>query len=229
MTNFLHDIDKRQLLAEFEDLLRALPGRDADSLERESWEGRALALVNLWSSSRAITFEAALKRAMDWGALKADLGHRDVMRILHQARHELRLQSVGPLSVAVDDGGVFAYFDGLRKIIEEADRDVLFVDPYLDAEFVSRYLPHIRAGTLVRLLTRERIAQLLPAVAAMSQESGLSIEVRTAAGFHDRYVLIDSSRCYQSGASFKVQGWCQEGTNDPNSDRRRLRRGTQYL
>jgi len=97
----------------------------------------------------------------------------------------------------------FDYFDEIRKVLETAQRDVLFVDPYLDAEFVSRYLGHIPAGVSIRLLARERIQTLIPAVELYAKQSNTKIEVRSAAGFHDRYLFVDNSGCYQSGASFK--------------------------
>ena len=53
------------------------------------------------------------------------------------------------------------------------------------------------------LLARERLATLLPAVALLREQISLAIEVRSAASFHDRYVFVDRSECYQSGASFK--------------------------
>lgn len=82
-------------------------------------------------------------------------------------------------------------------------RDLLFVDPYLDADFVSRYLPHVAAGVAIRLLAREKLATLLPAVDAFVKQTGRKIEVRSAQGFHDRYLIVDGASCYQSGASFK--------------------------
>jgi hypothetical protein len=113
------------------------------------------------------------------------------------------LKTVGPLTIAVDQGGVFDYFDEVRKVIESAKSDLLFVDPYLDAEFVSRYLPHVSQDVTVRLLARERLPTLLPAVAMLRQQAGLTVAVRSATGFHDRYVFVDRAACYQSGASFK--------------------------
>lgn len=98
---------------------------------------------------------------------------------------------------------MFDYFDEVRKLIESAKSDLLFVDPYLDAEFVSRYLPHVPDGTAVRLLARERIASLKSAVVAFSAQANIAVEVRTSPGFHDRYVFVDGLACYQSGASFK--------------------------
>jgi hypothetical protein len=40
-------------------------------------------------------------------------------------------------------------------------------------------------------------------VELLQQQNGLAIEVRSAGGFHDRYVFVDRLSCYQSGASFK--------------------------
>lgn len=35
------------------------------------------------------------------------------------------------------------------------------------------------------------------------KQSHAKVEVRSASGFHDRYVFVDKAVCYQSGASFK--------------------------
>ena len=113
------------------------------------------------------------------------------------------MKTVGPISVGVSQGLVFDYFDEIRKIVEIAKQDLLFVDPYLDAEFVSRYLGHVSVGVTTRLLAREKLATLLPAVDLFAKQLKAAIEVRSAPNFHDRYVFVDRTACYQSGASFK--------------------------
>jgi hypothetical protein len=113
------------------------------------------------------------------------------------------MDTVGPINVAFGSGTPFYYFDEVRKILETARTEVFFVDPYLDSEFVSRYLGHIATGVNVRLLAREKLSTLLPAVRLFARQHGLKIEVRSAQGFHDRYVFIDQSQGYHSGASFK--------------------------
>ena len=114
---------------------------------------------------------------------------------------------VGPLSVVVDKGQVFEYFDEQRKVIEPARKELFFVDPYLDAEFVTRYLPHVAAGTGVRLLVgSKRTATLLPAVDLFAKQSSLGISVRSSNAFHDRHLFVDQPECYVSGASFKDGG-----------------------
>ena len=161
-----------------------------------------------WDSTRsALYFEPEVRRYSSLFA-NADrvnfqpLRH-SLLMLLHQAENDLRLRISGPLSDGVEAGRVFEYFDELRKLIESARSDLLFVDPYIDAEFVSRYLPHVPDGTTVRILTRERLLTLKPAVIAFVAQTGRSIEVRTASGFHDRYLFVDSQAGYQSGASFK--------------------------
>ena len=63
-------------------------------------------------------------------------GFQRALALLHEARHDLRMETVGPVSVPLAHGQVFDYFDEVRKVIEMAKQDLLFVDPYLDAEFV---------------------------------------------------------------------------------------------
>lgn len=196
-----------QLLAEIEDLLRTTPSRETirnTTQENYAWFGRLSAVIEAWNLPKSITLTGALIKIHDGrAAQQASQGYSEMMTLLHQARHDLRMKTVGPLNIAVDQGMVFDYFDELRKVIEQAKQEVLFVDPYLDAEFVSRYLENVSSGVTIRLLAREKLSTLLPAVDAFAQQSKKKVEVRSAPNFHDRYIFIDKSACYQSGASFK--------------------------
>ena len=107
------------------------------------------------------------------------------------------------MSVGVETGHVFDYFDEVRRMIESAKIDLFFVDAYIDAEFVSRYLPHVPVGTGIRILAREKLSSLRPAIATFVAQTSREIEIRTVSGFHDRYVFVDGISCFQSGASFK--------------------------
>ncbi len=136
-------------------------------------------------------------------AQQASEGYSQLMMLLHQARNDLRMKSIGSVNIAVGAGGVFDYFDEIRRVIEGATTDVFFIDPYLDAEFVSRYLAHVPDGASIRLLAREKLKTLVPAVDVFVQQHNANISVKSSSGFHDRYVFVDNSECYQSGASFK--------------------------
>jgi hypothetical protein len=197
---------KEQLLAEIEDLLRTMPPRPTlrhETDENLSWLGRGAALVQEWNPANVAAFRGYLDQFGSRTGQEVSEGYRKLMTMLHQARNDLRLQTVGPVSIAMQRGMVFDYFDEIRKLVETAQQDLLFVDPYLDAEFVSRYLVHVPAAVVIRLLAREKLGTLLPAVDAFVQQSERGIEVRSAPGFHDRYMFVDRGSCYQSGASFK--------------------------
>ena len=195
-----------QLLAEIEDLIRTMPDRATirhQTPDNFAWFGRSAALVAQWNSAKAIAFDGHLRLVHATNAMAAGHAVTSMLLMLQQARHDLRLKSIGPLSVSVSQGAVFDYFDELRKVLEGAKAELLFVDPYIDAEFVSRYLPQVASGVIVRLLGRERMSTLLPAVQLFRQQSGAQIEVRSSSSLHDRFVFVDKSLCFQSGASFK--------------------------
>jgi hypothetical protein len=197
---------KEQLLAEIEDLLRTTPLQETirDSTEENlAWFGRVSAAIESWDVRKAPFVTLYTGHIHAFLAYGASEGFARLRTLLYQARSDLRMQTLGSANVAVPCGMVFDYFDEIRNIVELAREDLLFVDPYLDAEFVSRYLPQISAGVTTRLFTREKLPALLPAVDTFARQYGLSIEVRSAPSFHDRYVFVDKRACYQSGASFK--------------------------
>jgi hypothetical protein len=185
------------LLAEIEDLIRTQPTPhefergDPDTVE---WAGRAFA-------EGVVATQAAI-HATSQSMVHTHLGVTSLVRLLNKARADLRFE-FGTTDVVVQTGMVFQYFDELRRVIELASVEVFFVDPYLDADFVGRYLPHVRKGVAIRLLAREKMSVLLPAVDAFVVQEKVSVKVRSGAKFHDRYLFIDKRSCYQSGASFK--------------------------
>jgi hypothetical protein len=195
-----------RVLLEIDDLLRNRPSADQLGSSEDavtSWIGRFKAAIEAWDRTKAI-----------WYVLDHKLGsfqvrehyqaHRMMLAMLQEARSAIQLATGGgPLSAALAKGAVFDYFEEIRGIITRSTSDVFFVDPYLDADFVSRYLPHVPSGVRIRLLGRKGLAGLLPAVEAFADQHGCAIEVRTADNFHDRYVFIDGKECFQSGASFK--------------------------
>ncbi len=198
-----------QLLIEVEDLLKTMPPRGFirhATEENLSWFGRAQAVVGQWKEEFSNLMWQYQERIHGTAASDANVALSGLITLLQRARHDLRMQTQGPINVAVAQGMVFDYFDEIRKKIELSTQELFFIDPYLDAEFISRYLPHVPAGVTTRLLAREKLATLLPAVDAFVQQHKAKVEVRSAPNFHDRYLLVDRTDCYQSGASFKDGG-----------------------
>jgi hypothetical protein len=196
------------LLAEVEDIIRCAPTLDAYSADSGSdehlaWMGRAAAAVERWDPVKGPRLEMALSQVPSEYGDPCQKALSTVKTLLHQARADMALE-LRRGSIVVPQGHVFDYFDEVRKVIEQSRNDVFFVDPYLDAEFVSRYLTHVPAGVTIRLLTHpKRLPTLLPAVDALVTQSGARVSVRASETLHDRYVFVDRAACYLSGASFK--------------------------
>src|SRR5262245_21022521 len=111
-------LTKEQLLAEFEDLIRTMPERQRlghFSDDVLAWRGRAAALVEPWSVPKTIALGTALTNIDSGGARGHDIGHKNLVSLLHEARFALRAETVGPVSVVINEGGVFDYFDEVRK------------------------------------------------------------------------------------------------------------------
>lgn len=197
---------KEDLLIEVEDLLRNVPNGATithDLEENYSWFGRVAAVIGAWNKIKAVSLPFHMNDITGYNVIDAKIGLGKIRTLLHEARHDLRMQTVGPVSVAIQKGMVFDYFDEIRKVISTASLDIFFIDPYLDAEFVSRYLSSCPRGVAIRLLSDKKLSTLLPAVDAFNQQHQTKIQVRSTLGIHDRYLLIDGKSCYQSGASFK--------------------------
>ncbi len=210
-------MNNANLLAEVEDLLRTSPAQSA-FMEQEndevlSWLGRVAAVLEKWDPIRSAGLDSQIsdlhaRPNVLESRMQLDRhgpAYRKIRTLLFEAQHDLQMKTVGSLSTPIPAKKPFVYFDEVRKITEQAREDLLFVDPYLDAEFVSRYLPQIKGAVRVRLLTsKKKLSSLRPAVETFVAESKLEVQVRSvSSGLHDRFVFVDKRRCYQSGASFK--------------------------
>jgi hypothetical protein len=109
--------------------------------------------------------------------------------------------------------GVHQDLDALQvvgKLLAEARRDVLVVDPYMDSKVFTDFGPTAPPGVSVRLLTDShytRIEAVRPAMLRWIQQFGNSrpIEVRLSAAraLHDRLIFADGSKVWSLTQSLK--------------------------
>jgi hypothetical protein len=204
----LGKIEPERLLQEVEALMRTMPPQSnlRDSSEEvHAWFGRLRAVVEAWDTAESTLLTLNIGTMRGPNSNLSNVASQAIQDLLHHARAALQLKTNVSPSAVIDHGKVFDYFNELRKIVEAAVADIFFVDPYLDADFAERYLPSVKSGVGIRLLARERLNSLIPAVRLFNSQHGSNAQVRSAPGFHDRFVFVDAD-CYQSGASFKDGG-----------------------
>ena len=202
MSNF----DKSQLLAEIEDLIRTAPPLltlHQGEQEQFAWLGRASLLVRRWNPNRGVIFDSEVRTLHAGRSYDPAVSIAEIFTTLHEARQDLRLNVVGPLTIAVQHGAVFDYFDEVRKVMGAAQSELFFVDPYMESEFVSRYIVQVPSSIRIRLLGKKSIPSLLPAVELIRKQNRINIEVRSNPNLHDRFLFVDSRNGFHSGASFK--------------------------
>ncbi len=195
-----------QLLIEIENVLRDTPPREnfyRDKIDNSDWLGRAASVIYNWNMAKAIMFDHHIRCLDTRVANNKEKAINGIFTMLKEASYDLRLKTGGPKIVNIDQGYVFDYYDEVRKLIETAKRDLLFVDSYLDAEFASRYLPNVSKGVVIRLLTYNYLNKLSPAIHLLRKQNNLTIEIRSAQNLHERYIFVDKTSCYLSGPSFK--------------------------
>lgn len=203
----MKNIPPESLLSSVNDLIRTMPtisefeGNFASTAE---WCGRADAIVSAWDSINGVTFSSEVRNLAVGSKAFRPHAHASVLRWLNRVRYDLMLTADPSLVIPVEKGAEFQYFNEVRKVVESAKSDILFVDPYLDADFVSRYLPFVSKSAKVRLLSKKDIEQLVAAAKMFHAEHSTSIEIRKASQFHDRYIFVDGTRCFQSGTSFSA-------------------------
>lgn len=197
-------------------LLRgALSSRPEDpwSEERASWFGEVAGIISAHNQIRGRWFDALIPSvtALPSGepnsiSMSATLNAQ--RNFIVRARAELtrlELTTNAFTSRQLDAGSMHDYFEEIRELIAGATQQVLFVDPYIDASFVRRYLPQIPTGIAVRLLTSEKQESALrEPLQLYTQQHSRSVALRVFphSTLHDRYLFVDD-RVYQSGASFK--------------------------
>ena len=103
------------------------------------------------------------------------------------------------MEIFVSKGEVFTAFRALQQILQQARSEVIIIDPYVDVQVLD-HIAALDPVIKVQLITEHIKGMFRAAYAKLMQQRG-NLEVRTAAHFHDRFVILDGSACYQLGSS----------------------------
>jgi hypothetical protein len=95
----------------------------------------------------------------------------------------------------------------LRTVFDEAKSTLTIIDAYADTTLFQMLAKRPLAGLIVRILCSKYASSVVAeAKAFMAQHSGVTVEVREAKDFHDRFIIIDGGSCVHVGSSIKDAG-----------------------
>lgn len=95
----------------------------------------------------------------------------------------------------------------IKKVLGLANTAVSIIDPYLDGSIFQMLRSNQTVPLAVNLLSSKLPSDFaLEARKFASQHSTISLEIRKTKEFHDRFIIINNSRCFHIGASIKDAG-----------------------
>jgi hypothetical protein len=207
--SILRTIDDEALFKQLHALVNKMPHFKVLDDDSRRWLGRLSALVQetgsisdqVALSSNATRLEKPLLREGSVAEIK---------NILFRALAFAELGAPSAVQGAfIAAGNQFDAFSAVSKILGEAKRTVLFVDPYMDATALTDFAVLAPEGILVRLLADEAAikASLEPAIPRWLKQQGgarpLEVRVAAARSLHDRSIQIDQTAAWIATQSFK--------------------------
>lgn len=153
-------ISAEQCVSQLEDLLGQVP-IDTYSEQALEWFADVAGTVGAYSVGEAIPLTVLMPSISDTHAgLRSPVFAGNRERACTQFKmhtrslyRKLRLETNIFVTVQFEPGSVHDYFEEVRQLLSSATHDVLFIDPWINAEFAVRYLPQVPDGVVVRLLT----------------------------------------------------------------------------
>lgn len=104
-------------------------------------------------------------------------------------------------------GTEYDSYRAIKQVIQDAKQTIAIVDPYLDGTIFTMLATSVASALSVKLLTAKVPADFaLEAAMFRKQFPQFALEARKTADFHDRFIIIDDSRCWHIGASIKDAG-----------------------
>lgn len=134
----------------------------------------------------------------------------NLMLILHKVLGKAELAApAGVRGSFIPVGAAFDAYASISKILKDAKKEVLIVDPYMDETVITDYASSIPNGVVLRILSDEYSAKssLQAAVKNWVKQHGDApkIEVRLTGPkeLHDRAIFIDSKTVWTVSQSIK--------------------------
>lgn len=95
----------------------------------------------------------------------------------------------------------------IRKIFQEPSKSIYIIDPYIDSSLFMILKTISDHSIEVRILTYKTSSDFtLETRKFLSQHNNFSVKLKTTREFHDRFLVIDDTKCWHIGCSLKDAG-----------------------
>lgn len=206
-------IEPDRLYFEIGYLLNEMPDMQTTAWQLEEgqrWFGRASALIEqAGNATEAIAFNMAVdslhSQLLFPGAVQK------INSILYRALARAEMAASSEARAAfIPVGEGFTAFAAISKIVREAQRTVMFVDPYAEANLMTEFAVLVPEAVLTLVLADAGAKKptLAPAVRYWKEQyrAARPLEARLAPerSLHDRLIIVDDQVAWSIGQSFNA-------------------------
>ncbi len=128
-----------------------------------------------------------------------------MVSVLRSAVKQLRWRLPDPNQVFLSAGSQHDAYVEIRKIVQHGTAEIFVVDPYVDHTLWA-LLTNLPKACKIRVLTEHLKGDFVLEGKKFCAQHGNTIEVRQNSNYHDRFIILDGSRCFHLGASIKNAG-----------------------
>lgn len=130
---------------------------------------------------------------------------RGMMAAVNSAVQQLRWRLPDPTQVFLPAGSAHDAYVEVRKLCSAATQSITIVDSYVD-DTLWMLLKNLPATTAIRILTTQMKSDFALEGRKFGAQHGNTVEVRTTKNYHDRFILLNGTKCWHLGASIKDAG-----------------------
>jgi hypothetical protein len=128
-----------------------------------------------------------------------------MVSVLQSAVKQLRWRLPGPNQVFLPAGSQHDAYLEIRKIVQQGAAQIFVVDPYVD-HTLWPLLTNLPKSCKIRVLTEHLKGDFVLEGKRFRAQHGNTVEVRQTLNYHDRFIILDGSKCFHLGASIKDAG-----------------------
>jgi hypothetical protein len=130
---------------------------------------------------------------------------RGMIAAVNSGVQQLRWKLPDPTQVFVPAGSTHDAYVEVRKLCATATQSITNVDSYVD-DTLWPLLKNLSATVAIRILTAQMKGDFALEGKKFAAQHGNAVEVRTTKSYHDRFILLDGTKCWHLGASIKDAG-----------------------
>lgn len=173
---------------------------------QRQWLSVVGALLSRLDIMKKITFQASFNTLIQYWTPAITQIKGQVLDAIEEIKLELELDGRSDIGSAYAPGDVYRFFADLKAVINQAETEVIVIDPYFNGAAFDAYLSNAKHGLNIRILADRYSKDISSYVEKHKAQFQTNIELRQSKELHDRLVFIDDDSAWIIGGSIKDAG-----------------------